>query len=138
MAYVSSQEIVDRIGQDAAIQLTTDSGDVVNTALIDAIIEEVEGEIDQVVRRRTAETITEEVYAQTFAMLRGKAVTMTIYRLKLRRDPVGEDWKAANDKAVEWLDKLAKGEVDLPDEALNEPRFASGCHPQNAAKVREL
>lgn len=132
-AYVTSAEIVERLGDAVALQLTTDTGSVVNTSLIDEYIADVEGDIDQFVRKRTSETITQADYPKTFAMLRGKAVTMTIHRLHLRRDPGSESWKGANEKAVADLERLAKGENDLPDEALNAPRLSYGYDDQNAA-----
>jgi hypothetical protein len=132
-AYVTSSEIVERLGDDVALQLTTDTGSVVNTSLIDDYIAEVEGDIDQFVRKRTSETITQADYPKTFAMLRGKAVTMTIHRLHLRRDPGSESWKGANEKAVADLERLAKGENAFPDRPLNEPRFISGSEGQNAS-----
>lgn len=133
MAYVTSTQIVARLGNDTAVRLTTDTGSTVDTDLIDAIITEVEAAINQALRTRTAATITQTDYPQTLAMLRGKAVAMVIFNLASRRPPVPEAWANQNKQAREWLDKLAKGEVNLPDTGLNDPGFEWGSADQNAA-----
>ena len=133
MAYVTSTQIVARLGNDTAVRLTTDSGSTVDKGLIDKLMSEVEGDIDQALRARTAQTITQALYPQTFAMLRGKATAIVIFRLASRRPPVADDWKKLNDEAVAWLEKLAKGEVALPDAALGGTAMDWGSEDQNAA-----
>ena len=135
MAYVTSAQIVTRLGNEAAVQLTTGSGTTVDTDLIDEIIVEVEADIDQVLQLRTSETITQSSYPKTFAMARGKAVAMTIYQLALRRPPVSDDWKSANDQAVQWLKDLAEGKIALPDADLSTPGLEHGAADQNAAAM---
>ncbi|HUU46126.1 MAG TPA: phage protein Gp36 family protein [Planctomycetota bacterium] len=138
MAYVTSAMIVARLGQDRAVQLTTDSGTSVDTAMIDAAITRVEGRINAAVRTRTSEVITEAVYPATFAMLQGLVLDMTVYHLAARRPPVPDDWKEANTEALEWLKLLAKGEVGLPDVGMGGAEFEWGSDDQNAATTREL
>lgn len=137
-AYITSAEVVTRVGNAAAVRLTTDTGSTVDSALIDTFIVEVEGDINAAVSKRSDAAITQALYPSSYAALKGKAMAMTVYRLAGRRPPVSEDWKAANDAAVEWLDKLVKGERDFPDSALNGSAMEWGGNDPNAAKLRDL
>ena len=121
MAFVTAADIVTRIGNATAVQLTTDSGSVVDTALIDAIIAEVEPNVLAALRKRTSETITQADYPQTWSMVVGKVVDMVIFKLASRRPPVAEARTVAYRHAVEWLTKLTAGEIALPDVAANAP-----------------
>ena len=132
MAYVTSTQIVARLGNDMAVLLTTDSGSSVDTDLINTIIAEVEAEIDQVLRTRTTETITQSAYPQTFAMLRGKATAIVIFKLHLRRPPVAKEVTDDKNDAKAWLEKLAAGEVNLPDPSFNADAMVWGGAEQNA------
>jgi len=135
MAYVTSAEVVTRLGNDTAVQLTTKTGATPDTALIDGIIEEVEGNIDQVLRSRTTASVTLATYPTTFQMLRGMAMALAIFVLGSRRPPVPDAWTMQNKRAEAWLEKLAKGEINLPDAVLNRPGVSWGSEDQNAAKA---
>ncbi len=137
MAYISTTEVVSRVGNDAALRLTTDSGSTIDTALIQTFIGEVEGRINSVVSTRTGVAITQAAHPNTFAALKGAAMAMTVYRLGTRRPPVPEDWKQTNAEAIEWLDKLAKGELGLPDAALVGDAMEWGGNDQNLATIRD-
>jgi phage gp36-like protein len=121
MAYVTAADIVARIGESTALQLTTDSGSSVDTALISAIIAEVEADVETALRKRFRGTLTESAYPQSWALVRGKVIDMVIYRLGARRPEVPEAWQTLYKNAVAWLDKLAAGNADLPDVAANAP-----------------
>lgn len=136
MAYLTTQNVIDRLGTPVALELTTDSGSTINETLITSIITEVEGRVNTYVRQRTDATITQADYPQTFAALAGAATAMVGYQLHLRRPPVPEDWTKANAEAIAWLSALAEGKVPLPDNALNSAADW-GSQSQNAAKIRE-
>ena len=136
MAYLTATELVDRLGTPVALKLTTDTGSTVDTALITAIITEVEGRVNSFVAQRTTDEITPASHPNTFVALRGAVVAIAGYQLHLRRHPVPEDWKEANDEAMMWLKALAAGEVPLPDAALN-VGAEWGSEDQNAALIHE-
>ncbi len=137
MAYVTSSQIVSRLGNDTAVRLTTESGSTVDTALINTIIAEVEAMINAALRSRTALSINQAEHPQSFAMLRGFATTMVIHRLYTdRRQPVPKEVETDVKRMDEWLIKLAEGKVNLPDATLNEPGMSWGSHDQDAARQR--
>ena len=136
MAYVTADEIVSRLGSATALQLTTDTGSSPDTAMITEIISQVEGRVDSHLRARVASPITQAAHPNTYAAVRGAVIDMVIFHLAGRRPPVSEGWQKANEKAIRWLEKLAAGDVDLPDAGLNEPNFEWGSEDQNAADWR--
>lgn len=133
MAYVTSAQIVTRVGEPAAVQLTTDSGSTVDTDLIDAIIAEVEVDIDAVLQKRIGATITQGDYPKTFLWARGKAVDLVIFSLASRRKMVNDAWQKANDEALQALKDMAEGKINPPDADLNAPGPDWGAADQNAA-----
>lgn len=137
MAYVTAQTIVDRIGEKTALELTTDTGSVVDTSVITAIINEVEPQVEAALRKRTSATITQAAYPETYSLIVGKVIDMVLFRLAAARRPSAPaEWKTLHELAIEWLKKLAAGEVDLPDTALNDPEIDWGSEDQNAAAQR--
>ena len=136
MAFLTAQNVIDRLGSTVALELTTDSGSTPDSTLIAAIIAEVEGRLMTYVRHRTQETISQATYPNTWAACAGAEMSMVGYQLHLRRPPVPEDWTKANDEAVAWLTALAEGKVPLPDASLN-AGADWGSQAQNAAKIRE-
>ena len=135
---VSSADIVSRLGNSRALQLTTDSGATVDTAMIDTIIAQVEAVVWGFVRKRVALPLTQADYPQTYAALQGLITDMVVFRLHGRRPPVPEDVKLLHTQAVEWLNGLARGDVALPDATLNEPELDWDGDEQNAGTARGL
>jgi len=136
MAFLTVQNVIDRLGSKVALELTTDSGSAIDEILIASILAEVHGRIMTYVRQRTQETITQATYPNTLAACSGAEMAIVAYQLHLRRDPVSDDWKKANDEAVAWLTALAEGKVPLPDAELNAGADWGSQEP-NAAKIRE-
>jgi len=137
MAYVTSSEVIARLGGTAAATtLTTETGDTPDTDLIDQWIAEAEARVQQAIRARTTATITQADYPQTWALARGCVFDMVCYRARSRRPPVPKDVADVNTRAIEWLDRLVEGKIDLPDTALNEPDLEYGGEEQNAAADR--
>jgi phage gp36-like protein len=119
MAYVTAAEVITRVGTEKAAQLTTDSGSTPDSSMISAVILEVEAEINSAVRQRSSTAITGASHPNTLALLAGKSMAMTIYRLCGRRPPVPEDVKDGNGQALQWLSDLVDGKRQLPDDTLN-------------------
>ena len=133
MAYVIAAEVIARLGTAAAAQLTTESGDTPDSAMITLVIAEVEGRADAAVRSRIATPVDAVGYPKTFAALRGIVMSMAIYALAVRRPPVPKDWTEANEQALRWLAGLAEGKIALPDAGLNSPAPCWGSSAPNAA-----
>lgn len=126
MSYLTSAQVIDRIGTAAATQLTTDSAGSPDTDKIDRIIGEVEGVIDGYLRKRVATPIVGATHPQTLAAVQAMAIRMVVYQLQALRPPIPEDVTTNNAGAIRWLEKLAAGEIDLPDPALNTDRAEWG------------
>ncbi|MCO6436542.1 MAG: DUF1320 domain-containing protein [Phycisphaerae bacterium] len=112
--YLTAQDVVDRIGSDAAARLTTDSGTTPNTTKIDAVITEAEGEAHGYLARRYAVPVDLTSHPDVEATLRGHVMALTLYRLYALRPPVSETHRNGRNDAVEWLKGVAKGEIVLP------------------------
>ena len=136
--YINAAGVRERIGDELAVTLTTDTGINYDDALIEKAIGDAEGQIEAAVRKRTAAPITAVDHPMTFNLLRGLTLDVAAYRIHLRRPPVPEDWKQRHDAALAFLDKLVKGEVELPDATLTGDKLAWGSKEQNAATLRDL
>lgn len=132
--YVTADDIISRLGATRAVQLTADSGTTADSAMITGIIDQVEGEVNGMVRKRSASTVTLADYPDTFHWLAGMVTAIAIYRLALRRPPVPADWKQASDKALETLTALVAGETDFPDADLNGSTGEWGSVPADASR----
>lgn len=137
MPYIVSADVVSRIGNQKAAELTTDSGSVPDAALIDAIIAEVEAKIDAAVQKRTAEPITLAVFPKLFVALKGCAIALVRWEIHARRPPVPEDWTKAKDAANAWLAQIASGDLALPDAGAVDDDIAWGGNDQVLTEFRE-
>ena len=129
MAYVTSMNVVTRVGSDAALQLTTDSGDIIDAGMITGLIDDVEAMVHGYVGKRMDTPVDQSAYPQMYNAVAGFVLDVTVYRLASRRPPVPDAWKTAYENAVKWLERFAKGEIDIPDSAANKPRIAHESSP---------
>ena len=137
MPYVTNADVITRLGGTAAAaQLTSESGDAPDATLIDAYKEEVTGEVLGTLATRTSATITEVDHPNTFALIRGFILDIIVYRIAARRPNVPQAWKDAHERARALLSGIAKGELSLPDRALQGPASDWGSADQNAASWR--
>lgn len=112
--YVTNQNVIDRVGVDRAVQLTTDSGAVPDTDLIDEMIVESEGEANSYIAKRFDVPVDLTAHPDVLAVLRGFVIDLVVYRLGRRRPPVKEDVAKARADAIEWFEKVASGKANLP------------------------
>lgn len=119
MSFASAQDLIDLVGSDLALQLSSDTGSVIDKTLIESIISGAEARVLQKVRRRTQVTITQATYPLTYALLRDYTLILARTRLGERRPEVPEAWVKASDEVVKQLNEIAKGEADLPDASLS-------------------
>jgi phage gp36-like protein len=127
MAYVTNAEIEARLGTPAYVQLTDDAGagvaDVgkVNEARLGA-----EGEADSYLARRVAVPVDLDRFPELRAVLKSFVLDLAEYRLHSRRPPVPADVVRRRGEAVQWLERVAKGEVVLPTTVEPEVNPATG------------
>ncbi len=118
MNYITSQNVIDRIGNDKAAQLTTDAGSTPDTVKIDAIIAEKEGRANSYISSRVSVPVSASDYPHTYAALKGAVMDMVLCALHSLRSPAPTDIKGSHDRAIEWLKGVADGSVSLPDAGL--------------------
>lgn len=114
MAYIVNQDIIDRVGNDAAVQLTTDTGSTPSTTVLDEVRQSAEGEADGYLARRYAVPVDLTAHPELAATLKGFVLDIAQSRLMSRRPPVSEAIRLARTDAVAWLAAVGKGEVVLP------------------------
>jgi len=118
MSYINSQNVIDRIGNTKAAQLTTESGSVPDTVKIDAIIAEKEGMANGYMSTRVAVPVSVSDYPNTHAALKGAVMDLVLCGLHSLRSPVSNAIKGSHDRAIEWLKGVADGSISLPDAGL--------------------
>lgn len=142
MSYIINQDIIDRVGNDAAVQLTADSGAVVDTDVLDEVRLSSEGEADGYLNRRYDVPVDLVAHPELAATLRGVVLDIAVYRLFSRRPPVSEHYEKARANAIEWLMRVAKGEIVLPAETTpvstesDNPKAVYGSQDQNLSTGR--
>ena len=115
MAYIVNQDIIDRVGNAKAAQLTTDSGSVPSQTVLDEVRESAEGEANGYLARRYATPVDLSAHADLAGTLKGFVLDIAVYRLMSRRPPVGDDARAGRDDAIATLRPTrAFVKVDLP------------------------
>jgi phage gp36-like protein len=116
MAYATNDDIQQRLGTSAYVQLTDDVG---SGAADEAIVTEArlaaEAEIDSHLSRRYAVPITVASDSATADVLKRLTIDLAAFRLHLRRPPVPVDVQYQRDAALRWLERAAQGGVRLPD-----------------------
>jgi phage gp36-like protein len=116
VAYIVNQDIIDRVGNDAAVQLTTDSGAAVDTDVLDEVRESAEGEVNGYLARRYAVPVDLTTHTDLAATLKGFTLDVAVYRLHARRPPVSESIRELRTDAIKWLTAVSEGKVVLPAE----------------------
>jgi len=144
MGYIVNQDIIDRVGSAAALQLTTDSGSSPSTTVLDEVRLSSEGEVNGYLATRYAVPVDLTAHADVAATLKAFTLDIAVYRLHLRRSLVSDADRNARNDAVKWLEGVAKGAVDLPaattpaSSTSDQPTAEWGSKEQNAATLRDL
>jgi len=121
MSYVDLQGLIDRFGNDELIQLTDTTGSgVVDAAVVNRAIADVDGEIDAYLVRRM--TLPLATVPSALARLAASMVRYYLYR-----DAAPDLVKDQYDAAVKFLKAVAAGTASLG------PDTAGGATPQTAA-----
>ena len=135
MAYATANDLIARVGNTAAVQLTTESGNLVDNTVVQAAVDAAQGDVDRHLARRFQTPIDVSLDADLAAAL--KAVTLDIgeYRLFAHRPPVSETKQKMYDNVVAWLEGVAKGDFNLPgavtpaSQTSDKPTTATGYSP---------
>ena len=115
MAYITNADIQERLGNATYVQLTDDDGDgsadvgVVNEARLAA-----EGEVNSHLARRYLVPINLITHADLANLLASITLDLAEHRLRARRPPVSEDARLRQSQALDWLQRVADGRIDLP------------------------
>lgn len=128
--YLTAQDVIDRIGQDPAAMLTAPNGTTPDSAKIEKVIAEAEGEAHGYLARRYAVPVDLAAHPEMLATLRGQIMALTLYRLHGLRPPSQEPHLEARTFAIEWLKGVAKGEIVLP--AVTTPASQTSDRPVTA------
>jgi len=144
MAYIVNQDIIDRVGNTRAVQLTTDSGSVVSTTVLDEVRLSSEGEVNGYLAKRYAVPVDLTAHPDVAATLKGFTLDIAVYRLNTRRAPASDDIRTMRNNAIEWFKRVADGTINLPVETTPATTTADGetaawgSKDQNAATMRDL
>jgi phage gp36-like protein len=134
MAYVTADDVQERLGDALYVQLTDDEG--TGAADLDRVNEAIggaEGEVNSYLGQRYAVPVSlsgQDILAE---VLRSFVLDLVEQRLHARRPPVPDDLVSKRSEALVWLRRVAEGEVVLPaatplanSEAAAMPGRASG------------
>lgn len=123
MAYVTSDDIQERLGGDVLVQLADDDGDgAADAGVIEEVLRGAEGEVNAYLARRYQLPIDLGVHADLVDVLRTVTLDLAEYRLRSRRPPVAEVAIRMREQAVDWLRRVADGEIELPSATPVPPR----------------
>jgi phage gp36-like protein len=115
MAYISNSDLQTRLGPAVYVQLADDDGDgSADAAVVDEVRLAAEGELNSYLSVRHAVPVDLSAHPELAGLLRGAALDLAEYRLRLRRPPVPEDIRRRRDQTVDWLVLMAEGAVALP------------------------
>jgi len=140
VGYIVNQDIIDRVGNTAAVELTTDSGTVVDTDVLDQVRQAADGEVDSYLARRVAVPVDTTAHPELVAILLSVTLSIAVFNLRSRRDPVPESASVERGNAIKWLQRVANGEITLPaasspaTSVSDGPVVSSGSSPATASR----
>ncbi|MCH8853744.1 MAG: DUF1320 domain-containing protein [Planctomycetes bacterium] len=137
MAYVTNNDIEERLGTAAYIQLTDDTGS--GSADIDKVDEArlgAEGEVNSYLGRRYAVPIDLTAHAEVADVLKSFVLDLVEYRLHSRRPPVPSAVSSKRNQAIAWLDRVARADVVLPSVDPILENSATGISAETSSNER--
>ena len=139
MPYITNADIELRVGHSAYVQLADDDGDgAADTAVVDAVRDAAEGEIDGFLAGRYQTPIDLSAHPELTGLMASLALDVAEYRLRLRRPPVAPDIGRRYEQTVEWLRRLATGVIQLPTLATASGPTAGGVRAKAIGEPRVL
>ncbi len=131
MAYITQDDIEDRIGADDLAALADYDGDgQADQAVVAQAITSAGALIDSYLGVRFSVPVE-----PVPDVLKTRAVNLAVYFLRLGRDSVTEDVRAQYEDDIEWLNQVVAGSVSLgiepsPDESAGAPRARWDTRPR--------
>lgn len=139
MAYVTADDVQERLGDALYVQLTDDEG--TGAADLDRVNEAIggaEGEVNSYFGQRYAVPVSLSGQDILADVLRSFVLDLVEHRLHARRPPIPDDVVSKRSEALVWLKRVAEGEVVLPA-ATPLPNSDAAAMPGRAAgSPREL
>ena len=115
MAYITNDDIEQRLGGASYVHLTDDDGDnVADAGVVDEARLGAEGEVDSHLARRFRVPINTTAHPELAGVLASITLDLVEYRLRARRPPLPAEINRRRDDAVEWLTRVADGRLTLP------------------------
>ena len=139
MSYVTSDDVQERLGEQALIELTDDaSGGSADLDKVEEAIDGAEGEVNSYLGRRYAVPVDLAAHSMIAEVLKSFVLDLVEHRLHSRRPPVSEDVRRKRSEAVAWLIRVADGDIVLPT-ATGLPESEGAAIPgQAVGSPREL
>ena len=137
MAYVTNNDIEERLGTAAYVQLTDDAStgsadtDKINEARLGA-----EGEVNSYLGRRYQVPIDLARHAEVADVLKSFVLDLVEYRLHARRPPVPGAVSNKRNQAIAWLDRVARADVVLPSVDPILENSATGISAETSSNER--
>lgn len=115
MSYITNTSIQNRLGLATYVQLADDDGDgQADAVVVDEVRLAAEGEVNSYLARRFSVPIDLATHPDLSGLLASITLDLAEYRLRLRRPPVPASAAKRYEQAVQWLQGVADGVIDLP------------------------
>ena len=115
MAYITNADIEERLGAQTYVQLTDDDGDAVaDVGVVDEARLGAEGEVNSYLARRYRVPIDLAAHAELADLLATITLDLVEFRLHSRRPPVSDAVLQKHRHALQWLQRIVDGTIDLP------------------------
>ena len=115
MAYITNADIEERLGTQTYVQLTDDDGDAVaDVGVVDEARLGAEGEVNSYLARRYRLPIDLAAHPELADLLATITLDLVEFRLHTRRPPVSDAVLQKQHRALQWLQRIADGTIDLP------------------------
>ena len=115
MAYVTNDDIQDRLGAATYLQLTDDDGDgQPDQAVVDEARLGAEGAVNSYLAQRYQTPIDTTEFPELAGLLATVTLDLVEHQLRARRPPVPSDVADRRADTLAWLAKVATGAVALP------------------------
>jgi len=137
MGYVTNADIEERLGGAQYVQLTDDEGTgQADTDKVDEARLGAEGEVNSYIGRRYAVPVDLSRYPELADVLRSIVLDLVEYRLHARRPPVPPDIIRKRQSALQWLERVARGEIVLPATSVVTGNTATGTVGESSTSRR--
>ena len=139
MSYITNSDIEERLGSDTYVQLTDDDGDAVaDVGVVDEARLGSEGEVNSYLARRFQVPIDLTAHPELADVLATVTLDLVEYRLRMRRPPAPDSSVRKRDQTIEWLRRVADGEIELPSTASVSPNTTRGIVAGTSGSERTL